>query len=209
MLENKYYVYAYVDENNIPFYIGKGCGKRKLYHLYDSQNKTTGRVYNKLKCNKINKLISMIGYDNFVKNNIIILFDNLTEQESLIKESEIIKLHGRINNNTGILSNMTDGGEFSVGSLLKTQEHKDKISNSLIGHKRSVESRKKQSESQIGSKNHMFGIKRSDDVKEAISIKNSIPIIFREKEYKSISECAKVFGVSRTTVSRWINNECY
>ena len=40
MVDNIHYIYKYSDENNIPFYIGLGKGKRMKTHLCNGKQKT-------------------------------------------------------------------------------------------------------------------------------------------------------------------------
>ena len=63
-----------------------------------------------------------------------ILVDELTRDQACEKEKEFIKLYGRLNNKTGILVNMTDGGEGAFGTVF-TQEQRDAISKRIKGIK--------------------------------------------------------------------------
>jgi hypothetical protein len=85
-MENNFYVYAYLRENKKPYYIGKGRGLRAY---------STCRAIPKPKDRK----------------NIVFLRTNLSEEESFHWESFYIKRYGRKDVNTGILRNLTDGGE--------------------------------------------------------------------------------------------------
>lgn len=96
-LKNEYYVYMYLRENDseiaekgTPYYVGKGKGDRAFSnHRYAAKPKD--------------------------ENNIIYVYENMTEQEAFEKEKELISKYGRVDNNTGILRNMTDGGEGGSG----------------------------------------------------------------------------------------------
>ena len=96
-----YYTYAYLREDRTPYYIGKGTGKR----IY----KTDRRV-------KPPK----------DKSRIIFLKQNLTEEEAFKHEKYMIAVFGRKDLGTGILRNMTDGGEGS--SNRGTPEQRSEIS---------------------------------------------------------------------------------
>ena len=102
---NEYYVYAHITlTTNEIFYVGKGVGKR----CYDikRRSKYWDRIVNKY------------GYD------IIILEDNLTNEESLLKEVYWMNRIGR-QSNGGPLINMTDGGDG--GDTISTHPNKSEI----------------------------------------------------------------------------------
>jgi hypothetical protein len=93
----QFYVYAYLRQRNspignagTPYYIGKG--------KYD-------RAWGKHGKTPVPKDISRI----------IIVGHNLTEEEAFILEVKMIADYGRVDNNTGILRNLTDGGEGTSG----------------------------------------------------------------------------------------------
>ena len=82
-----YYVYSYLREDLTPYYIGKGSSSR-------AWKKTRGEI----------------GKPNDISRIVVIEY-NLSEEESLELEMNLIKKYGRIDLGTGILRNKTDGGE--------------------------------------------------------------------------------------------------
>jgi hypothetical protein len=94
-----YYTYAYLREDRTPYYIGKG---------------KENRIYCKNRTYKPPE----------DKSKIIFLKQNLTEEEAFKHEKYMIAVFGRKDNGTGILRNMTDGGEGC--SNLRTLEQRRK-----------------------------------------------------------------------------------
>ena len=122
----EYYTYAYLREDGTPYYIGKG---------------KAGRITNTLHRIAIPKQ----------EERIIYLKKNLTDEEARKHEIYMIAILGRKDLGTGILRNMTDGGEGCAGRIL-SEETKKKLSEAQKGKKKSVAHRKKLSEAKIGKK---------------------------------------------------------
>jgi hypothetical protein len=122
-----YYTYAYLREDGTPYYIGKGCGER----IKQKSNRNCQKPKN--------------------KSQIIFLKQNLSEEEAFKHEVYMIAIFGRKDLGTGILRNLTDGGEGSSGAI-RSPELREKISTSMKGRTLSDEHRKKLSESLKGKK---------------------------------------------------------
>jgi len=88
---SEFYVYAYLREDDTPYYIGKGKGDR---------------AYSKLK-GEVNPPAD--------KTKIVILKDNLEESVAFAEEISLIKQYGRKDIGNGILRNKTNGGDGASG----------------------------------------------------------------------------------------------
>lgn len=129
---NDYYTYAYLREDRTPYYIGKGRGKR---------------IY----CRK--RRLCSIPKD---KSRIIFLKQNLTEQEAFNHEIYMIAVFGRKDLGTGILRNLTDGGEGASGAV-RTKEFKDNLRKINIGKKLSEDHIEKLRILNMGKNNPNYG----------------------------------------------------
>ena len=104
MTQNKYYVYLYLREDGTPYYVGKGKGNRAF---------------------SLKRRISPPP-----KERIIIHTKNLSENGAFELEKKLITQYGRKDNDTGILRNLTDGGEGSSGRFF-SEEQKIQISKAV------------------------------------------------------------------------------
>lgn len=131
-------------------------------------------------------------------------------------EQFLIQLYGRINNNTGQLSNMTDGGQGRYKSY-PTEETRKKLSEWQIGKKLSDEHKKKIGEGQKGKllpdefKNQWAGENKRGEKSTSSKLKNEDVIWIRENY---VSGCkvfgqqgmANKFGISRGQIYRIVHN---
>jgi len=147
-----FYVYAYLRSKDsitakagTPYYIGKGLGQRAFFK---------------------NKRHIRPPLDGTL---IVILESKLTEIGSLALERRMIIWYGRKDLGTGILANLTDGGDGMSNPSLLTRQ---KIANGQLGKKQSKEhilkaaakrigvKRPNHSKNMTGKNNPMYGKKR-------------------------------------------------
>jgi hypothetical protein len=95
------YVYQHIrNDTNEIFYIGMGSDTNGTYRRANTKKGRNEHWHN---------VVNKAGY------KVEILTDCITKELASDEEKRLIKLYGRKNNNTGILVNMTDGGEGTTG----------------------------------------------------------------------------------------------
>ena len=162
-----FYVYAYLREDGTPYYIGKGKGIRAWAHARRERIHGPGD-----------------------QSRIEIISHCLTEDHAHLLEIQLISEYGRRDNNTGILHNITSGGEGQRGRIV-SQLTRERLSKSLKGKVQSAEHRKKNSLANTGKpkskqaiqkrKESIKGYVRPVDINEKIS--TSLKRLYQEKQY--------------------------
>jgi len=174
---NDFYTYAFLREDRTPYYIGKGTGKR----IYSTNRRVKPPKD---------------------KSRVIYLKQNLTEEEAFRHEIYMIAVFGRKDLGTGILINMTDGGEGCSGAIrsdetkkrmskakkgkIFSEEHKRKLSDAHKGENHSEERRIKIGK---GNKGKILSEETRKKMSEAKKGRNRPP---RSKEHRrKLSEANK------------------
>lgn len=189
-----YYLYQHrkLSDNSI-FYIGISRHnkqfKYKRARATDARNNLWKKIFNK----------------HGFKHEILIESDDLTFIKN--KEIELIALYGKICDKTGILANLTDGGEGTFG-YHHTFENKLKSSLRMKERKVTEETRFKMSQAQLGKivpKEVGMKISLAKKGKNlgVTSQNKSIKILHipTNTEFKSISQASKFFKLRRCTLS--------
>ncbi len=115
-----FYVYMYCKPDGTPFYIGKGKEDRWEHHIKQAKKQRTTDS-NKLKINTIRKILKQ-GQEPLIK----FIDTDLSEDQAFELEQFMIGWIGRFDLGTGTLTNMTNGGEGSVGRIVTEKERKER-----------------------------------------------------------------------------------
>jgi hypothetical protein len=176
----RFYVYAFLRSKDSstgpkysPYYIGKGSGRRAFRGTARSFPAPKDQSY------------------------IVFLQEGLTEEEAFNLEKYCIALYGRVDLNTGILRNLTDGGEGASGAR-RSQETRRKLSeanqgkfageaNPFWGKKHSEETKRRLSEAKKGANGPQWGIPRTQEQKDKTSIAS------RKYRYMFTSPSGKIY----------------
>lgn len=218
-LSNMAYLYRHIrlDKNEV-FYVGIGTTNDNYKRAYDTIQRSDF-------WKKITKKSDYI---------VEIVFDNLTEKESKLKEQEFIDLYGRKDKKEGTLCNMTDGGEGNKGWIPSkkwretksksrkgtsfNQEWKEKLSDAAkkrgLQHNWSKKSREKLSKAMKGRKPPQSTIdavrkanKGRPKTREELE-KLAKPIIDENTGiFYYTWEVAELYGVKIPTVRFWLHNQ--
>lgn len=164
---SEHYVYALLDSSkpgeytyggytfsHEPFYVGKGKANRIKDTLYDK---------NSFKAKKIRKMREE-GVEIITQK----VLESLSNEESILKEVELISTIGRRDRGMGPLVNTTDGGEGRSGSP-HSEDTKARISRGRkgigVGRKHRQETIDKFRQAQSGEMNGFYGKRHTEEVK--------------------------------------------
>lgn len=216
------YVYLLIDpRNNLPFYVGKGSGKRCYFHSLEA------KYYRDRKSKKLNKIrkLSSLGLEPIV----VKVEENVTDKQAMEFECLLI---AEIRDLGIDLTNMTDGGDGAKG-YKHTEAHKQKMREKFKGriisdehrqkmrkpkseegrlaiatarltttYRPSEETKRKTSQSLLGRPSPMKGRKHTEEAKYKMSA-------FRKGRQKPKVECPYCKKqVAINTAKRWHFDNC-
>jgi hypothetical protein len=179
--QREFYVYAYLRCRNSvngpkysPYYVGKGTNVRAFRRSGRGAKPPADRSF------------------------VVMIQEGLTEQEAFDLEKYCISTYGRMDQGTGILRNLTDGGEGASGAR-RSEETRKKISEARArrtgeaspfwGRKHSEGTKQKFSERQRGTKSPQRGIPLTQEHREKMSISS------RKYRYELVSPSGIIYTV--------------
>jgi len=209
------YLYRHIRlDKNEPFYIGIGS------------DSNYNRAY-EIKKDRRNIVWSRIASKSEIE--IEIMLDGLSWVEACKKEKEFIELYGRKDLNTGILCNLTDGGDGTIGVIV-SQKTKEKMKVRMQGKNNPMYNKSHSKElieqirlKNIGKISWNKGLKTGKNIKLSESKKGCIAwnkglnnvngygmakIVLNTQNgiyYKSCKEAAIIYGYKHTTLKSMLN----
>jgi len=170
----RYYVYG-IFINSIIIYVGKGTGNRKDHHLKNFLLHNT--AVNRILRSKLFKAIK-----NGDKIDVTILVGNLSEDEALYEEANLISKYGKKIDGTGTLCNITDGG---------TQPPSATVIRNLYGEKEYIHIKQKKE----NTRKNNFTSKVQQHIPDIKQMLN---------DGKMLKEIAAKLKVSTITIRSWM-----
>lgn len=190
----KYYLYRHIRlDTGVPFYIG--IGTKQFRREWLCQSSEFVRAFCKTGRNSIwNRIVAKTNYATEI------LYEDTSSEFIRRKEEEFIKLYGRINNSTGCLSNLTDGGEGTKKTVISEETRNKLRVRNRVDFKQSVESKIKigfASSLRVGDKSPKFGKKglKSSNYRVLIDFNTGV-------FYESIEDAANVFGLKSGVIKK-------
>lgn len=180
-LPDLFYTYILYDpsRNNEPFYVGKGKGDRAWRHF---GRKGIHPLIQRLQFLKRNNIQPYIG-----------IYGALDEEFSLFLEQELISKFGRKDLNKGSLLNLTDGGEIGPKGSKHTftKTHRDNLSKSSIGKKKSDSAKNNMSLAKFG---------KPGTSRKGIRWSNAAKIKTPDGIFDSVVDASKFYGIGKSAI---------
>ena len=189
-------IYKHLKPCGEVFYIGIGQEEKRAKSKSDRNNYW-------------HNVVNKYGYE------VQILKSDLTWEDACELEKILISYYGRKDNNTGILSNMTNGGDGSKG-FRHTKEFKEELKIRMTNRKISDKTRLKMSESAKNrpkrnySEEHKLNISKGNKGKKRTKeqlIKLSKKVINTETNiiYECVQDAADFLNIKKSTLINYLS----
>ena len=170
-----------------PFYVGKGSGQRYTAHKNIATKGDMKTPFYK----KLNKILSLGLEPIIIKDS-----NNVSENRALEEEKSLIRLIGRSVNNTGPLSNLSEGGDGISGH--KRPDASDRMLSSNPMHNKDTVNKVQKTRKDRGINNGTNFNTQSVDVKKKMSDS--------AKERVALQGLSTKNGIKRKNLISWINS---
>lgn len=194
---NNHYIYVWKESrvagSGIPFYVGQGKYQPNRYSRAYSKHK--GGKCGAYCQNRANKL-AKLGTPHVVE----ILYDGISKAEANRLEVLLISRLGRISNGSGILTNLSDGGDSNPMDILEIRQKQLKYMKSL--------------ENRIRASEHLKKLWTNKEYRESQILMNKLGNINEDRkisievegvQYTSIHEAGISLGIKTETLRKRLN----
>jgi hypothetical protein len=186
------YVYRHIRlDKNEPFYIGISSSNNNYSYTRANSKEQRNEIWGRI-----------VAKTDYI---VEILLDGISYEDAKIKEKEFIKLYGRIDNKTGTLSNLTDGGDGTLGMPSPSK-----------GKKLSASHIEKVRQKKLGANNPNYGKVFSQEYRDKLSKANRLgKHNLAKKVYSTetnqiwdcIKSCAIDLGYNYSTLRAYLNGQ--
>ena len=198
-----------------PYYVYRHRRLDTFEIFYVGISKVKSRCRNRSTRNKIWKDII-----NKTKYSVEIIQENLSHSDACELEIFLVQSYGRINLNTGTLSNLTDGGE---GGLSPSKERREELSKKSRERVWTEESRKKLSDSRVNkpvSEYQLLKIRESNSKRKGKKLSEETKLKMSKNSYRcrkvidvstniiynTLKDVSILFNIKPSTLSHYLNN---
>jgi len=185
-MNKDYLIYAFVDENTVPYYIGQTYDLRNRMNMHRRFIKDFAEIHKEAKYPYYRKARKLWKCNNF---KLILIEEHLTEIEAGKKEEFYIQLH------RPTLYNMLNGGKHEQRDKIVSKETKQKISKAKKGIKFSEEHKKQLSIAKTGIKLNLTPEQIEKKRRDAISRFKGKPLSKEHIDRMRIWQTGKKYSV--------------
>ena len=173
------YEYSHLKFKYEPFYVGAGHANRYQYHVMEQRYRNAKRTF---KYRKISNILK-----EGLSPEVVLLKEQLTWSEATELEIETIRIIGRESTKNGPLTNLTDGGDGTVG-VIPGKQTRLKLKNANIKRFLDVHERlrfkQRMNEPEVVYKLSVASKKRFENPEERERVRKSVLTTMSKPEIK-------------------------